>query len=77
MRVSPRDAAKKAKEAAKNAYEKVETKVLVAEGRKAVKQKVRTVAKVSKKAVKTGMVVGAVAAAAVIVREIKKRRALS
>lgn len=72
-----RDVGRKTREAAKNAYEKVETKVLVSEGRKAVKQKVRSVAKVTKKAVKAGMVAGAVAAATVVMREIKKRRALS
>lgn len=72
-----RDVAGKAKEKAKNAYEKAEAKVLAAEGRKSVKRKVRTVAKVGKKAVKAGLVAGAMAAATVVYREIKKRRALS
>ena len=64
------------KNAARGAYEKVETKVLVAEGRKAVQGKARTVAKVSKKAAKTGLVVGALTAAGVVLREVRKRRKL-
>ncbi len=71
------EVARKTKAAAKKAYEKVETKVLVAEGRKSFKRKASAVSKVSKKAVKTGVIAGAVVAAAVVVREIKKRRALS
>jgi len=66
-----------ATDAARDAYERVETKVLVAEGRKAVKGKVRTVQKVSRKAAKTGVVVGAIAAAGVVVHEIRKRRKLN
>jgi hypothetical protein len=66
----------KAKNAARGAYEKVETRVLVAEGRKAVKGKARTVAKVSQKAAKTGLIVGALAAAGVVLREVRKRRQL-
>ena len=77
MSALPRDVVGKTKKAAKAAYEKVETKVLVAEGRKSVKQKARTAVKVSKKALKAGMVAGAMAAASVVVREIRKRRALS
>jgi hypothetical protein len=66
----------KVKNAARGAYEKVETRVLVAEGRKAVKGKARTVAKVSQKAAKTGLIVGALAAAGVVLREVRKRRQL-
>lgn len=66
----------KGQDAAEKAYRKVETKVLVAEGRKSVRAKVRTVGKVSKKAAKTGMIVGALAAAGVVVREIRKRKKL-
>jgi Ni,Fe-hydrogenase III small subunit len=65
---------KQGKNAARKAYENMETRVLVAEGRKAVRGKVRTVAKVSRKAVKTGVVAGALAATMVVVREIRKRR---
>jgi ribosomal protein S20 len=70
-------AAAKTADAAKRAYKRVETKVLVAEGRKSVKGKVRTVAKVTRKAIRAGAIAGAMAAAMVVVREIKKRRALS
>ncbi|MBC7896485.1 MAG: hypothetical protein H7066_13805 [Cytophagaceae bacterium] len=71
------EVARKTKAAAKKTYDKVETKVLVAEGRKSFQRKARAVAKVSKKAVKTGAIAGALVAAAVVVREIRKRRALS
>jgi len=67
----------KGQEAAEKAYRKVETKMLVAEGRKSVRAKVRTVGKVSKKAAKTGLIVGALAAAGVVVREIRKRKKLA
>jgi hypothetical protein len=67
----------KGRAAAEKAYRKVENRILVAEGRKAVKGKVRTVAKVSKKAAKTGLIVGALAAVGVVAREIRKRRRLS
>lgn len=56
---------------------KLAEKLLVAEGRKSVRKKVRTTAKVTRKAVKTGAVVGILAAAAVVVREIRKRRKLN
>ncbi|MFI5211049.1 MAG: hypothetical protein ACHQ2E_11435 [Gemmatimonadales bacterium] len=65
-----------ARDAARNAYEKVETRVLVAEGRKAVKHKAATVAKVSRKAARTGAVVGALTAAGVVAHEIRIRRKL-
>jgi len=64
-------------EAAEKAYRKLETRVLVAEGKKSVRAKVRTVGKVSKKAAKTGLIVGALAAAGVVVREIRKRKKLA
>jgi len=66
---------KKGKAAVRKAFEKVETKVLVAEGRKSVRRKASTVTKVSKKAAKTGLIAGAIVAAGVVVREIRKRRA--
>jgi hypothetical protein len=64
------------RKATKRAYGKIETEVLVTEGRRSIERKARVVAKVTKKAVKTGAVAGALVAAAVVVREIKKRRAL-
>lgn len=66
--------AQRGRDAARAAYEKVETRILVAEGRKAVKGKVRAVTKVSKKAVKTGLIVGTLAAVGVVVREVRRRR---
>jgi hypothetical protein len=66
-----------ASDAAHDAYEKVETRVLVAEGRKAVRNKANAVVKVSRKAAKTGVVVGALAAAGVVAHEIRKRRKLN
>ncbi len=65
------------KKAARGAYERVENKVLVAKGRKSVEGKVRTVKKVSREAAKTGLIVGTLAAAGVVVREIRKRRKLN
>lgn len=60
--------------AAGRAVKKLETKILVAEGRKAVRRKVRTVGTVSRKAAKTGLIAGTIVAAGVVVREIRKRR---
>jgi hypothetical protein len=67
----------RSKAAARDAYEKLETKVLVAEGRKSIRGKVRTVKKVTRKAVKTGLITGALAAVSVVAREIRKRRKLT
>jgi hypothetical protein len=61
------------KKAARKAYQKLETKILVAEGRKAVRAKAKTVARVTRRAAKTGVIVGTLAAAGVVVREIRKR----
>ena len=65
------------KAAARDAYEKLETKVLVAEGRKSIRGKMRTVKKVTRKAVKSGLIAGTLAAASVVAREIRKRRKLA
>jgi len=65
----------KSRDAARKVYKKAETKILVAEGRKSVRGKVRTVKKVTRKAIKTGLITGALAAASVVAREIRKRRA--
>lgn len=71
-----RNIARQGREAARKAYREVETRILAAEGRKSLEKKARTTARVGKKAAKTGLVVGALAAAGVVVREIRKRRAL-
>jgi hypothetical protein len=68
-----RKLASRVKAAVHDAYEKVETRILVAEGRKAVRSKASTVAKVSRKATKAGLIVGAMTAAGVVAREIRKR----
>lgn len=55
----------------------LENRVLAAEGRRAVGAKVATAKKVTKKALKTGAIAGVAVAAAVLVRETKKRRRLN
>jgi len=66
--------AKKGKSAARKAYNKVETKVLAAAGRRAVRRKFKTVATVGKKAAKSAVAAGALAAAGVVVKEIRRRQ---
>lgn len=60
----------RAKRVAKN----VEEKVMAAEGRRSIRQRVDTVKKVSTKALKAGAVAGMAVAAAVVMRERKKRK---
>jgi hypothetical protein len=75
------DAARAAKRAVKSATKStvgaVETRILAAEGKRSLKAKAHTVGKVAKKAVKTGLIVGAVAAGLVVRHEVKKRRKLA
>jgi hypothetical protein len=66
--------ARKRKGVARKAYERLETRILVAQGRKAVRAKTERVAKVTRKAVKTGLITGGIAAAAVVVRAVRKQR---
>jgi hypothetical protein len=66
--------AAKGRNAAHKAYEKIETRVLVAQGRKAVRAKAQAVGKVSRKAARTGLIVGALTAAGVVLREVRKGR---
>jgi hypothetical protein len=66
----------KTAETARTAFDKLETRVLVAEGRKSFRRKAQTVAKVSKKAARAAAIAGVVAAASVVVREVKKRKKL-
>jgi hypothetical protein len=72
-----RKLADKSARAVKKALKNAETRALAAEGRRSVQGKVRTVKKVTRKAVKTGLITGALAAASVVVREVRKRRKLS
>jgi len=62
------------KGAARKVYKKVEDRVLIAQGRKAVKGKIETVRKVTSKAVKTGIVTGSLAAIGVVVGAVRKAR---
>ncbi len=62
--------------ATKRAIEDAETRVLAHEGRKSLKSKVARVKRVTKKALKTGAIAGAVVATAVVMRERKRRRKL-
>jgi hypothetical protein len=59
---------------ARKVYKKVEDRVLIAQGRKAVKGKIETVRKVTRKAVKTGIVTGSLAALGVVVGAVRKAR---
>lgn len=68
-------AARKSAAKVKEIAADLETRALIAEGRRSVRTKTATVKKVSKKALKTGLVTGAMAAAAVVVHEVRKRRA--
>jgi hypothetical protein len=54
----------------------LETRALAAEGRRAVRAKVATAKRVTKKALKAGAIAGVVVAATVLVRERRKRRKL-
>lgn len=62
---------------ARRAYKSVETKVLVAEGRKSLRRKAVTVAKVTRKATRAALLAGAVVATGVVLREIRRRRKLA
>mgnify|MGYP001443758873 CR=1 FL=1 len=55
-------------------YREAETRVLVAEGRKAVRQKTQLAKSIAKKAAKTGLITGAAAAAVVVIHQVRKRR---
>ena len=65
---------RKSKGAARRAYEKLETRILVAQGRKAIRAKAGAITKVARKAVKTGLITGGIAATGVVVKAIRKRR---
>lgn len=54
----------------------LETRALAAEGRRSVRTKVATAKRVTGKALKAGAIAGAMVAAAVLVRENKRRRKL-
>ena len=62
--------------AAARALEDAETKVLAAEGRRSIEAKVARAKRTLRKAVKAGAIAGAAVAAAVVLRERRKRRKL-
>ena len=64
----------KGSDVTRKAYKGAEERVMVAVGRRTIRRKAKAVAKVSKKAVKTGLIVGAIAAAEVVVRAVLNRR---
>ncbi len=55
-------------------YREVETRVLVAEGRKAVRQKAQLATAVTKKAARAGVIAGVATAAVVVIQQLRKRR---
>lgn len=63
--------------AGRRAVDGVETRVLVAEGKKSLRAKVARATRITKKAVRTGAIAGAVVAVAVVMRERKKQRKLN
>ncbi|MEO8636725.1 MAG: hypothetical protein ABI587_15730 [Gemmatimonadales bacterium] len=62
------------KKAARGAYDRLETKVMAATGRRVLKSKVKTVKKVGGQAARAALVAGALAAAGVVIQQIGKRR---
>jgi hypothetical protein len=65
--------ARRAGKKLRQAYEKVENRILVAQGRKALRAKKREAVRVSRKAAKAGVVAGVAAAAGVLLREFRNR----
>jgi hypothetical protein len=51
---------------------KIEDRILVREGRKAVRRKVARVARVTRKATRAGLIAGTAVAARVVIREIRR-----
>lgn len=72
-----RGAAKAAGRAAGKAADRAVKPILVAEGKRSFKAKAHTVTKVTKKALRAGLVAGSLVAAAVVRHEVRKRRKLA
>jgi hypothetical protein len=66
--------ARRSKSAARKGYEKVESSVMAAVGRKTVRGKVKSARTVAARAATGALIAGGVAAAGVVVREVRKRR---
>jgi hypothetical protein len=64
----------KKKNVARRAYTKLENKVMAAVGRKAVRQGARTAKVISRKAAKAALIAGTIAAAKVVLDEVRARR---
>lgn len=57
----------------KGSYHDLETRVLAAAGRRAIRNRVHTVKRVGRRAARAALIAGTVAAATVVVREVRKR----
>lgn len=66
--------ARRGKSAARKGYEKVESSVMAAMGRKTVRGKAKIAKTVATRAAKGALIAGSVAAAGVLVSEVRKRR---
>jgi hypothetical protein len=74
MGKATKQVAKRAKAATKEAYDTVESKVMAAVGRSTVKRKVKRVKAVAASAGKSALIAGGLAAAGVVMSEIRQRR---
>ena len=78
MGKATRKLAKRGKAAARKVYDKLESKVMAAVGRKAVRSKAKSVKAdvkaVAKRAAKKALIAGGLAAAGVVAKEIQNRR---
>ena len=74
MKKASRKSSKAGKGRVRKAYDKVEGKLMAAVGRKAVKMKLRSAKKVGRKAAGAALTAGAMAAAGVVLREMRKRK---
>jgi hypothetical protein len=75
MKNAPKKVSKAGKKGrVRKAYDKVETRLMAAVGRKAVQGKLRAAKKVGRKAAGAALTAGAMAAAGVVLREMRKRK---
>ena len=72
MTKASRKSSKARKGRVRKAYDKVESKLMAAVGRKAVKGKLKAAKTVGRKAARAALTAGAMAAAGVVLREIRK-----
>ena len=66
--------AKKGRKTARKAYDKLETKVMAAAYKRALRRKVKELGAVSREVVKAAAIAGGVAAAGVVAQKIMRRR---